>query len=83
MFLLRSSLLSHLCRRNGGIKRLVTNCTPSCPKLKTSITRDAEIEKMKLLSIAFEYVIRVEHIHSEWKIDLIPRYVISVKGITI
>ena len=26
MFLWRSSLLSHLCGRNGGIKRLVTNC---------------------------------------------------------
>ena len=44
MFLLRSSLLSHLCGRNGGIKRLVINCTPSCPKLMRSITRDAEIE---------------------------------------
>ena len=52
--LLRSSLLSHLCGRNGGIKRLVINCTPSCPKLMTSITRDAHIEKIKLLSIAFE-----------------------------
>ena len=37
MFLLRSSLLSHLCGRNSGIKRLVTNCTPSCPKLMTSM----------------------------------------------
>ena len=45
---------AHLCGRNGGIKRLVTNCTPSCPKLMTSITRDAQIEKMKSLSIAFE-----------------------------
>ena len=51
MFLLRSSLLSHLCGRNGGIKRLVTNCTPSCPKLMKNITRDAQIEKMKLLSL--------------------------------
>ena len=32
-FLWKSSLLSHLCGRNGGIKRLVTNCTLSCPKL--------------------------------------------------
>ena len=54
ILLLRSSLLSHLCGRNGGIRRLVTNCTPSCPKLMRSITRDAEIEKMKLLSIAFD-----------------------------
>ena len=54
MLLLRSSLLFHLCGRNVGIKRLVINCTPSCPKLMTSITRDAQIEKMKLLSIAFE-----------------------------
>ena len=53
-FLWKSSLLSHLCGRNGGIKRLVINCTPSCPKLMTSITRDAQIKKMKLLSIAFE-----------------------------
>ena len=52
--LLRSSPLSHLCGRNGGIKRLVTNYTPSCPKLMTSITRDAQIGKMTLLSIAFE-----------------------------
>ena len=36
MFLLRSSFLSHLCGRNGGIKRLVINCTPSCPKLMIS-----------------------------------------------
>ena len=49
-------LLSHLCGRNGGIKRLVMNCTPSCPKLMTSITRDAEIENMKLLSILSHYV---------------------------
>ena len=42
------------CGRNGGIKRLVINCTLSCPKLMTSITRDAKIEKTKLLSIAFE-----------------------------
>ena len=49
MFLLRSSLLSHLCGRNGGIKRLVINCTPSCPKLMISITRDAQIEKMKVI----------------------------------
>ena len=32
-FLWKSSLLSHLCGRNGGIRRLVTNCTPSCPKI--------------------------------------------------
>ena len=37
MFLLRSNPLSHLCGRNGGIKRLVTNCTLSCPKLMTGI----------------------------------------------
>ena len=54
MFLLRSRLLSHLCGRNGGIKRLVTNCTPSCPKSMISIIRDVQIEKMRLLSIAFE-----------------------------
>ena len=54
MFLLRSSLLSHFCGRNGGIKRMATNCTPSCPKLMRSITRDVQIEKMKLLLIAFE-----------------------------
>ena len=53
-FLWRFNHLSHLCDRNGGIKRLVTNCTASCPKLMTSITRDAQIEKMKLLLIAFE-----------------------------
>ena len=35
-------------------KEVGNNCTPSCPKLMTSITRDAQIEKMKLLSIAFE-----------------------------
>ena len=51
MFLWRFSFLSHLCGRNGGIKRLVTNRTPSCPKL-ISITRDAQIEK--LLLIAFD-----------------------------
>ena len=54
MLLIRSSLSSHLCGRKGGIKKLVTNCTPSCPKLMRSITRDAQIERMKLLSIAFE-----------------------------
>ena len=43
-FLWKSSLLSHLCGRNGGIRRLVTNCTPSCPKLMRSITQDAQIE---------------------------------------
>ena len=53
-FLWKSSLLSHLCGRNDGIRRLVTNCTPSCPKLMRSITQDAQIEKMKLLSVAFE-----------------------------
>ena len=47
-----------------------------------SITRDAQIENMKLLLIAFAKVIHVYRIHSEWKIDLIPLYVISVKGIT-
>ena len=50
----RFSHLSHVCGRNVGIKRLVTNCTPSCPKLMRSITRDAQREKMKLLLIAFE-----------------------------
>ena len=30
-------------------KEVDKNCTPSCPKLMTSITRDAQIEKMKLL----------------------------------
>ena len=54
MFLWRFGHLSHICGRNVGIKRLVTNCTPSCPKLITGITRDAQIEKMKLLLIAFE-----------------------------
>ena len=54
MFLLRSNPLSHLCGRNGGIKRLVTNCTLSCLKLMTRITRDAQIERMRLLLIAFE-----------------------------
>ena len=44
--LLRFSLLTHLCGRNGGIQRLVISCTQSCPKLMTSITRDAQIEKM-------------------------------------
>ena len=48
----------------------------------TSITRDAQIEKMKLLLIAFEQVIHVWRIYSEWEIDRIPHYVISVKGIT-
>ena len=57
--LLRSSLLSHPFGRNGGIKRLVINCMSSCPKLMISITQDAQIEAMKLLSIAFEQVIRV------------------------
>ena len=50
----KSSLLSHLCDRNGGMKRWITNCTPSCPKLMKYITRDAQIENMKLLLIAFE-----------------------------
>ena len=54
MFLWRFSHLSHLCGRNDGIKRLVANCTPSCPKLMRSITRDVQIEKIKLLLIAFE-----------------------------
>ena len=54
MFLWRFNHLSHLCGRNGGIKRLVTNCMPSCPKLMRSITWDAQIEKMKLLLIVFE-----------------------------
>ena len=31
-FLWKSSFLSHLCGRNGGIRRLVTNSTPSCPR---------------------------------------------------
>ena len=57
IFLWKSSHLSHLCGRNGGIKSWITNCTPSCPKLMTSISRDAQIEKMKLLLIAFEQVI--------------------------
>ena len=48
----------------------------------TGVTQDAQIEKIKLLSIAFETVIRGSHIHLEWKTDLIPHYVISVKGIT-
>ena len=54
MFLLKFSLLSHLCDRNGGIKRLVINCTLPCPKLMTRITRDAQTEAMKLLLIASE-----------------------------
>ena len=54
MFLWRFGHLSHLCGRNGGIRSLVTNCTPSCPKLMRSITQDAQIENMKLLLIAFE-----------------------------
>ena len=45
-FLWKSSLLSHLCGRNGGIRRLVTNCTPSCPKLMRSITQDAQIDEV-------------------------------------
>ena len=53
-FLWKFSHLSCLCGRNGGIKGWITNCTPSCPKLMRSITRDAQIEKMKLLLIAFE-----------------------------
>ena len=56
-FLWKSSLLSHLCGRNDGIKRLVTNCTLSCPKLMKSITQDAQTEKMKLLLTVFELVI--------------------------
>ena len=47
-FLWKSNLLSYLCGRNGGIKRLVINCRLSCPKLMTSITRDAKIEKTRL-----------------------------------
>ena len=43
-FLWKPSLLSHLCDRNGGIKRLVTNSTLSCPKLMKSITQDAQTE---------------------------------------
>ena len=54
MCLWNFSHLSCLCGRNGGIKGWITNCTPSCPKLMRSITRDAQIEKMKLLLIAFE-----------------------------
>ena len=54
LFLWKSSLLSYLCGRNSGMKRWITNCTPSCPKLMTSISLDAQIEKMKLLLIAFE-----------------------------
>ena len=56
-FLRKSSLLSHLCGRNGGTKRLVTNCTLSCPKLMKFITQDAQTEKMKLLFSAFELAI--------------------------
>ena len=52
--------VSSLCQKSG-IKKLVTNCTPSCPKLTRSITRDAQIERMKLLSIAFELIIRRRH----------------------
>ena len=45
-------------------------------------TRDAQTEMMKLLLTVFEFVIHDKRIHSEWKTDLIPLYVISVKGIT-
>ena len=48
VFLWKSSLLSHLCGRNGGIKRWILNCTPPCPKLMRSNTRDAQIKNMKL-----------------------------------
>ena len=30
----------------GGINRLVISCTPSCPKLMTSIARDAQIDEV-------------------------------------
>ena len=55
-FLWRSSHLSLICGRNGGIKRLVTKCMLPCPRLMTSITRDAQTEKINLLLIIFEYI---------------------------
>ena len=45
----------HLCGRNGGIRRLVTNCMPSCPKLMRSITQDAQIKKI-IQSIQFNSI---------------------------
>ena len=42
-------VLSHICGRNCRIKRLVINCTSSCPKLMRSITRDAENRKDEVI----------------------------------
>ena len=48
-FLWKSSLLSHLCGSNGGMKWWITNCTPSCPKLMRTITQDAQIKKYEVI----------------------------------
>ena len=52
------------------------------PQIDEKYYSECKIQKMKLLLIALGQVIRVKRIHSDWKIDLIPQYVISVKGIT-